>query len=63
MDPTAYGEGDRYIGQTTVHTDAFGNVSFTFSPAIAVPAGRAVTATGPGGDTSEFSRARGVVRG
>jgi CSLREA domain-containing protein len=65
VDGTGYGEGDTFIGQLSVHTNALGGASFTFHPATAVPAGRAITstATGPGGNTSEFSKGRLVVNG
>jgi parallel beta-helix repeat protein len=62
-DPSGYGEGQYYLGTTTVTTDASGNVSFAaaFSaaalPGGVVPAGWFVsaTATDPGNNTSEFS--------
>jgi hypothetical protein len=52
------------IGQRSVTTDGSGNVTFPFSPAQRVGVGRTVTATatGPGGNTSEFSAARVVVQ-
>ena len=64
VDGTGFGEGDAFIGQETVRTDALGNASFSFSPRRPVPVGRAVTATATdrSGNTSEFSKARGVVR-
>jgi hypothetical protein len=58
-DPSAFGEGKTFIGQTSVTTNANGNRSFTFIPAQKVPVGWRVTATATGvGGTSEFSRAR-----
>lgn len=56
-------EGKTFIGQKSVTTDASGNVSFTFSLTQKVGLGRTVTATatGPTGNTSEFSAARTVV--
>ncbi len=61
-DPTGYGQGQYYLGATTVNTDNYGYSSFTanFSaaslPGGVVPAGWAVsaTATDPNGNTSEF---------
>jgi hypothetical protein len=57
-------EGKTFIGQRSVTTDGSGNVTFPFSPAQRVGVGRTVTATatGPGGNTSEFSAARQVAR-
>ncbi len=58
-------EGQRFVGQTGVTTDASGNATFTFSPAQAVGVGRATTATATlsevGGGTSEFSAERTVA--
>jgi hypothetical protein len=62
-DPSGYGEGQYYLGATSVTTDASGKASFAadFSaaalPGGVVPAGWAVsaTATDPAGNTSEFS--------
>jgi hypothetical protein len=57
-DPTGYGQGQTWLGSTTVTTDSNGHVSFT-SPQFntALPAGDFVsaTATDAAGDTSEFS--------
>jgi hypothetical protein len=56
-DPSGYGEGQSYLGSTTVTTNAAGNASFIvtfntpFNPAQAITA----TATDPAGNTSEFS--------
>jgi hypothetical protein len=58
-------EGKKFIGQTSVKTDASGNVSFTFKPANAVSAGQSVTATATrptSRDTSEFSALRKVTK-
>jgi uncharacterized repeat protein (TIGR01451 family)/CSLREA domain-containing protein len=55
-DPSGFGEGQTYIGSTTVTTDATCNASFTFTGSV--PSGQQVitaTATDPGGNTSEFS--------
>jgi hypothetical protein len=69
-DPSGYGQGQYYLGQTIVHTDgaavstgSSGNVTFAadFSaaslPGGTLPAGwyLSATATDPGGNTSEFS--------
>ncbi len=60
--PSGDGEGKRLIGQKKVTTSRKGNASFTISPSQAIPVGQAITATatGPGGNTSEFSGARSV---
>jgi trimeric autotransporter adhesin len=60
--PSGTDEGKRFIGQESVTTDASGNVTFTFSSVQKVAIGGTVTATatGPGGNTSEFSAARTV---
>jgi hypothetical protein len=57
-------EGRKFLGQKSVSTGPNGNVSFTRGLAVAVPAGQKVTATatGPGGNTSEFSAARVLVQ-
>ncbi len=52
-------EGRKFLGQKSVTTEVDGDVSFTRSLAQAVPAGQRVTATGPGGNTSEFSTPQG----
>jgi len=56
-DPDNPTEGEKYIGQKSVTTNANGNVSFTFnSPqAVAVLQLVTATATNPGGNTSELS--------
>ena len=59
--PAGY-EGKRYLGQKSVTTDENGDVSFTRQIAIAVRAGQVITATGPGGNASEFSGPRRVVQ-
>jgi Bacterial Ig-like domain (group 3)/RTX calcium-binding nonapeptide repeat (4 copies)/MBG domain len=59
--PSGYGQGQRYLGYTTVTTDGSGNASFNVSGLAASSAGEAITATatvltGPNaGSTSEFS--------
>jgi CSLREA domain-containing protein len=57
-------EGKTYNRQTSVTTDNAGDASFTVTLANAVPVGENITATatGPGGNTSEFSAPRTVVR-
>jgi hypothetical protein len=59
-DPSGFGEGKTFLGEIpSVTTRSNGDVSFTFTPAKAVPVGHWVTATATGvGGTSEFSRAR-----
>src|SRR5207302_9212999 len=55
-DPTTYGEGQKYLGSTTVTTDAAGNATFT-ATVSGVPSGFnyfAATATDASGNTSEF---------
>jgi Right handed beta helix region len=56
-------EGKRFIGEKTVIIWSSGQVSFTFTPSQAVPAGQNVTATATdsSGNTSEFSIPRTVV--
>ena len=55
--PSGYGEGERFLGATTVTTDAAGQGAFTFTVAIPVDPGQfvAATATDPAGNTSQFS--------
>jgi len=59
--PSGGEEGQQFMGQQSVTTDANGNVRFTFAPAEKVSIGRTITATvtGPEG-TSEFSAPRTV---
>jgi hypothetical protein len=60
-DPSHFGEGQTFLGQTQVTTNRQGNASFGFSPSQKVPVGDFITATATRkdtGDTSEFSRAR-----
>ncbi len=59
-DPSGYGEGKTFLGQTNVAVNAGGNASFSFSTAVPVAAGEVVSATATNvstGDTSEFSEA------
>jgi uncharacterized repeat protein (TIGR01451 family) len=57
-DPSGFGEGQTFLGFTTVNTDAGGNATFSVTLEVAVPDGQVVTATAtdPSGNTSEFSR-------
>jgi titin len=55
-DPSGFGEGQRFLGRTTVMTDGSGNVSFNVTLVVATASGEFVTATATGPDgTSEFS--------
>lgn len=58
-DPSGFGEGARFLGSTTVTTDAACNASFTATLPAPVAPGHFVTATAtdPLGSTSEFSNA------
>jgi len=53
-----YGEGQTYLGSTTVTTDAQGNATYSVTFTVAVPVGQYVTATATDqrGNTSEFSQ-------
>jgi parallel beta-helix repeat protein len=56
-DPSGYGEGETYLGSTTVDTDPSGNAPIDVTFPETVPVGQHITATAtdPGGNTSEFS--------
>jgi hypothetical protein len=56
-DPSGYGEGETYLGSTTVVTDGAGDASFDVTLPVPVPGGYRVTATAtdPNNNTSEFS--------
>jgi hypothetical protein len=58
-DASGYGEGQDYLGETTVTTGANGLATFAFTPESAVAVGQMIAATAidPGNDTSEFSKA------
>ncbi|MCI0681621.1 MAG: SBBP repeat-containing protein, partial [Gemmataceae bacterium] len=58
-DPSGFGEGQRYLGSTTVTTDGSGNADFDLVLPSATTVGEAITATAtdPAGNTSEFSAA------
>jgi hypothetical protein len=62
-EPRGY-EGRTYLGTKSVSTDANGEVSFTKTLSAKVNAGQRLTATatGPGGNTSEFSAPQKVVK-
>ncbi|HEX8138372.1 MAG TPA: DUF4394 domain-containing protein [Pyrinomonadaceae bacterium] len=63
INPTGFGEGETFIGSTTVTTDASGNASFTASTGSATATGLFITATATNNttnDTSEFSSAAQV---
>jgi hypothetical protein len=64
-DPTGYGEGETFIGSTSVTTDAMGDIDFVVSLPIAVPPGSFIsaTATNTVNNTSEFSEAIEVSDG
>ncbi len=58
IDPSSHGEGQRYLGSTTVLTDASGTALFNSVPisaAVALGEWVSMTATDPTGNTSEFS--------
>lgn len=57
---TSYGEGETYLGSTTVTTNASGNVSFSVPVAHSAGTSLSATATSGTGDTSEFSAAFAV---
>jgi hypothetical protein len=56
-DPSGYGQGQTYLGEATVTTDANGSATFTADLAVGNLAGQWITATAtdPNGNTSEFS--------
>lgn len=56
-DPTGFGQGRIFLGQTVVSTDSSGNASFSTRLSTPMPSGYFVTATATDaiGDTSEFS--------
>lgn len=64
-DQSGSGEAETLIGSTTVNTDASGNVSFSASFPLTVPAGQFITATATDslGNTSEFSACKAVGAG
>jgi hypothetical protein len=63
--PSGENEGKKFIGNKAVSTNSNGNVTFSFVPSQAVPAGQRVTATATNSveaNTSEFSAPRTVVQ-
>ena len=63
-DPSDYGEGEHYLGSTSVTTDAAGDASFDVALPATLPEGWVVSATAtlePLGATSEFSLCEPVV--
>jgi hypothetical protein len=56
-DNSGHGEGQDYLGATSVNTDASGNASFNVTLNVSVPPGRVITATATDAtnNTSEFS--------
>jgi hypothetical protein len=63
--PSTSDEGKTFLGQKKVTTNRRGQASFSFEGSVPVGAGESMvtaTATGPGGNTSEFSAPRVVVR-
>jgi parallel beta-helix repeat protein len=59
-DPTGYGEGETFFGDSSVTVDAAGDASFAFSfDGVTIPDGSYVTATAADqrGNTSEFCQA------
>ncbi len=62
-DPSGYGEGQTYVGQTEVSTNHLGYNEFylTLAAPVPTPGFITATATAPDGSTSEFSRAQTVI--
>ena len=60
---SGYGEGQVYLGQTSVTTGANGFGTFALTSSTAVPVGQVIAATAidPSGNTSEFSKAATVT--
>jgi len=61
LDPSGYGEGERFLSRTTVNTNGSGDASFSVTFPTNVPVGQFITATATdaANNTSEFSA--GVV--
>jgi CSLREA domain-containing protein len=64
-DPAGYGEGQVFLGGTTVLTDLSGNATFSVTLPVSVTVGQDITATAtdPDGSTSEFSQCVAVTAG
>ena len=62
-DPSGYGQGQTFLGETTVTTDARGYASIVFTTTSPVPLGQSIAATAidTANNTSEFSRAMTVM--
>jgi hypothetical protein len=62
-DASGHGEGETFLGSTSVMTNGTGTVSFTFDVGSQLPVGTPITttATDPSGNTSEFSGCLAVV--
>ena len=62
-DPSGYGQGQTFIGSTSVVTGSSGSMNFTAQLAAAVPAGYYIAAktTAPDGNTSSYSAVRLVT--
>lgn len=62
--PSGTDEGETFIGETSVTTDASGNATFTYKSPQKISAKQDITATATSasGDTSKFSAARKVVQ-
>jgi parallel beta-helix repeat protein len=56
-DPSGFGQGQQFLGSTTVSTDTSGNGSFSVTLPVTVNSVEVITATAtdPAGNTSEFS--------
>ncbi len=61
IDPSGYGEGQRFVGFTNVTTDATCNAAFDVNFPVSGAAHITATATDPNGNTSEFSAAIGQL--
>src|SRR5207249_3884948 len=61
-DPSGFGEGQTYIGTTSVNTNGSGNATFNATFAVSIPAGYAITATATDSSskTSNFSVCRAI---
>lgn len=59
--PSGTDEGKTLLGTRSVTTDGSGKASFSLSTTKKITLGQNITATGPGGNTSEFSAPKRVV--